>query len=30
VGAWAFLAGFYLAAVVYTSWIAPHIEHWVT
>jgi len=28
VGAWAFLAGFYLAAVVYTSWIAPHIGWW--
>jgi hypothetical protein len=29
VGAWAFLAGFYLAAVVYTSWIAPSIGAWV-
>jgi uncharacterized membrane protein YedE/YeeE len=29
VGAWAFLAGFYLAAVVYTSWISPHIGSWV-
>jgi hypothetical protein len=28
VGAWAFLAGFYLAAVVYTSWIAPSIGSW--
>ena len=25
VGAWSFLAGFYLAAVVYTSWIEPSI-----
>jgi hypothetical protein len=29
VGAWAFLAGFYLAAVVYTSWISPSIGNWV-
>jgi uncharacterized protein len=29
VGAWAFLAGFYLFAVVYTSWISPHIGSWV-
>jgi hypothetical protein len=29
VGAWAFLAGFYIAAVVYTSWIAPSIGSWV-
>ena len=29
VGAWAFLAGFYVAAVVYTSWISPHIGSWV-
>ena len=29
VGAWAFLAGFYIAAVVYTSWISPHIGSWV-
>lgn len=29
VGAWAFLAGFYLAAVVYTSWISPYIGAWV-
>jgi uncharacterized protein len=29
VGAWSFLAGFYLAAVVYTSWIAPSIGSWV-
>jgi hypothetical protein len=29
VGAWAFLAGFYVAAVVYTSWIAPQIGSWV-
>jgi len=29
VGAWSFLAGFYLAAVVYTSWIEPSIGSWV-
>ena len=29
VGAWAFLAGFYIAAVVYTSWISPYIGSWV-
>jgi len=29
VGAWAFLAGFYIAAVVYTSWIQPSIGSWV-
>jgi uncharacterized membrane protein YedE/YeeE len=29
VGAWAFLAGFYLAAIVYTSWISPAIGSWV-
>jgi hypothetical protein len=29
VGAWSFLAGFYIAAVVYTSWISPHIGSWV-
>ncbi len=29
VGAWAFLAGFYIAAVVYTSWISPSIGSWV-
>jgi hypothetical protein len=29
VGAWSFLGGFYIAAVVYTSWIAPHIGSWV-
>jgi uncharacterized protein len=29
VGAWSFLAGFYLAALVYTSWIAPSIGGWV-
>ena len=29
VGAWSFLPGFYIAAVVYTSWIAPHIGSWV-
>ena len=29
VGAWSFLAGFYLAAVVYTSWISPSIGGWV-
>jgi hypothetical protein len=28
VGAWAFLAGFYIAALVYTSWIAPSIGAW--
>ena len=28
VGAWSFLAGFYIAAVVYTSWIAPSIGSW--
>jgi hypothetical protein len=28
VGAWAFLAGFYLAAVVYTRWLSPHIGGW--
>ena len=29
VGAWAFLAGFYIAAVVYSGWISPHIGSWV-
>src|SRR5215472_921012 len=29
IGTWSFLAGFYLAAVVYTSWISPHIASWV-
>jgi hypothetical protein len=29
VGAWAFLAGFYIAAIVYTSWISPSIGSWV-
>ncbi len=29
IGAWSFLAGFYIAAVVYTSWISPHIGSWV-
>ena len=29
IGAWWFLAGFYLAAVVYTSGIAPSIGSWV-
>jgi len=29
IGAWSFLAGFYLAAIVYTSWIQPHIGSWV-
>jgi hypothetical protein len=29
VGAWSFLAGFYLMAVVYTSWIEPSIGSWV-
>jgi len=28
VGAWAFLAGFYLAGIVYTSWLQPHIGSW--
>jgi uncharacterized membrane protein YedE/YeeE len=28
VGAWAFLAGFYLAGIVYTSWLQPHIGWW--
>jgi uncharacterized membrane protein YedE/YeeE len=28
VGAWAFLAGFYLAAVVYTSWLSPTLDQW--
>jgi len=28
-GAWSFLAGFYLMAIVYTSWISPHIGSWV-
>jgi uncharacterized membrane protein YedE/YeeE len=28
VGAWAFLAGFYLAAVAYTSWLAPTLDRW--
>jgi uncharacterized membrane protein YedE/YeeE len=28
VGAWAFLAGFYLAAVVYTSWLSPTLGGW--
>ncbi len=29
IGAWSFLAGFYIAAVVYTSWIQPYIGSWV-
>jgi uncharacterized membrane protein YedE/YeeE len=29
IGAWSFLAGFYLTAIVYTSWISPHIGSWV-
>jgi hypothetical protein len=29
IGAWWFLAGFYIAAVVYTSWISPSIGSWV-
>jgi hypothetical protein len=29
IGAWSFLGGFYIAAVVYTSWISPHIGSWV-
>jgi uncharacterized protein len=28
IGAWSFLAGFYLAGVVYTSWISPSIGSW--
>jgi hypothetical protein len=28
VGAWSFLAGFYLAGIVYTSWLEPHIGSW--
>jgi uncharacterized membrane protein YedE/YeeE len=28
IGAWAFLAGFYIAAVVYTSWVSPSIGSW--
>jgi uncharacterized protein len=28
VGAWAFLAGFYLAGIVYTSWLQPYIGSW--
>jgi uncharacterized membrane protein YedE/YeeE len=27
-GAWAFLAGFYLAAVAYTSWLSPTLTPW--
>jgi uncharacterized protein len=30
IGAWWFLAGFYIAAVVYTSWIEPSIGSWAT
>jgi hypothetical protein len=29
IGAWWFLAGFYIAAVVYTTWISPSIAGWV-
>ena len=29
IGAWYFLGGFYLMAIVYTSWIEPHIGSWV-
>jgi uncharacterized membrane protein YedE/YeeE len=29
IGAWWFLAGFYIAAVVYTAWISPTIGDWV-
>jgi hypothetical protein len=29
VGAWFFLAGFYIAAVVYMSWISPYVGSWV-
>jgi hypothetical protein len=29
VGAWWFLGGFYIAAIVYTAWISPHIGSWV-
>jgi uncharacterized protein len=28
IGAWWFLAGFYLAAVVYTSWLSPTLTPW--
>lgn len=28
IGAWAFLAGFYIAAVVYTSWLSPTLTPW--
>jgi hypothetical protein len=28
VGAWVFLAGFYLAGIVYTSWLQPYIGSW--
>lgn len=28
VGAWVFLAGFYIAAVVYTSWLSPTLTPW--
>ncbi len=30
VGAWSFLAGFYIAAVVYTSWFSPTLGPWTT
>lgn len=29
IGAWAFLAGFYLAGIIYTSWLQPYIGSWV-
>jgi uncharacterized membrane protein YedE/YeeE len=29
IGAWWFLAGFYLMAIVYTSWVQPSIGGWV-
>ncbi len=29
IGAWWFLGGFYIAAIVYTAWISPHIGSWV-
>ena len=29
IGAWSFLAGFYICAVVYSSWIQPSIGGWV-
>jgi uncharacterized protein len=29
IGAWWFLAGFYIAAVAYTTWLEPSISGWV-